>query len=101
MTIYQYEATVTTASGASSSSTLDVIGGILGHVIIQANTSTTTFRTRLLNAASDNIVNWGFSTGELNDTSIKIPIAGKYIINIPNASPDDSFKVKLSVEEGK
>lgn len=67
--------------------------------MIEANTSTTVFRARLLDAASDNIIDWGFHTGSLRETAIALPVAGRHIIQITNAAPDDIFKIKIRVEE--
>ena len=99
MTIYQHRASVTASSGSTSSDTLNVRGGILRQVLVTANTSTTVFRANLVDANSVTVSNWGFHTGQINDGSITLPVAGRYTLNITNASPDDSFTVLLGVEE--
>ena len=98
MTIYQYRATVATAGGSTSSTSLNIPGGICRQVIVQANTSTTVFRANLTDASSLNIMDYGLNTGEFNDVTA-IPMSGRYIFNITNASPDDTFKVYFAVEE--
>lgn len=98
MTIYQHRATVTAASGATSTTTLRVRGGICRQVIITANTATTVFRANIVDENSLTIENYGFHTGEVNEKTT-IPMAGSYIINITNASPDDTFKIMIGVEE--
>ena len=99
MNVYQHRATVTAASGSTSSQSLNVIGGLLRQVLVYANTSTTVFRANLVDDNSLTIANWGFNTGQLNDLDISIPISGRYTLNITNASPDDTFSILLSVEE--
>ena len=101
MTIYQYRTTVSTAQGASSSTTLNIVGGLCRQVYVVANTSTTVFR---LNIVDDGgvpltVANYGFSTGMLNDLNIALPMAGRYTVNITNASPNDTFNILLGVEE--
>ncbi len=98
MTVYVFRATVTSASGAVGSTSLDVRGGVCRQVIVQANTATTTFFANLKDANSLIIRDYGLQTGEFNDITA-IPMAGKYTFNITNASPDDTFKLYFSVEE--
>ena len=99
MTVYQHRATVTAASGATSTATLRVRGGILRQMFIVANTDTTVFRSNLVDEASLTVQNWGFHTGMLNDNAISMPAQGTYTLNITNASPDDTFKILIGVEE--
>lgn len=99
MTIYEHKTQVTAASGSTSSDTLKVRGGILRYLLIRANTSSTLFRASLVDENSVTRINYGFSTGELVDDKIAIPVVGTYTINITNASPDDTFQVVFSVEE--
>ena len=37
--------------------------------------------------------------GELIDDKLEFPIVGKYTLNITNASPDDTFKVVVAIQE--
>ena len=98
MTVYQFRATVTTASGATSSTSLNIPGGVCRQVIVQANTATTVFRANLTDASSLNIMDYGLQTGEMNDVT-GFPVSGRYVFNITNASPDDTFRVYFAVEE--
>ena len=98
MTIYPFRATVTTASGSTSSTSLKIPGGICRQVIVQANTSTTVFRANLTDSNSLNVMDYGVQTGEMNDVTA-FPMAGSYVFNITNASPDDTFKIYFAVEE--
>jgi len=98
MTVYQFRATVTTASGATSSTSLNIPGGVCRQVIVQAATSTTVFRANLTDASSLNVMDYGLNTGEFNDVT-SIPMSGRYVFNITNASLDDTFKIYFGVEE--
>ena len=100
MTVYQFRATVTTASGSTSSTSLNVRGGVCRQVVVQALTgpTTTVFRANLTDDSSLNVMDYGVQTGEMNDITA-FPMAGRYTFNITNASPDDTFKIYFAVEE--
>lgn len=98
MTIYQFRATLTTASGSTGSTSLNVRGGICRQVRIIADTSTTVFRANLTDSNSLNVMDYGVQTGEMNDVTA-FPMAGAYTLNITNASPDDTFSCYFAVEE--
>ena len=90
---------MTTSSGSVSTVTLRIQGGLLRFLYVKANTSTTVFRANLQDEDGDNIVDWGFHTGMLNEIGLAIPLTGRNTFQITNASPDDVFKVKIRVEE--
>ena len=70
------------------------------QLLIQAGTSTTVFRANLVDSNSRTRVSYGFHTGELNDIGSHFPMAGSYVLNITNASPDnDTFQIVLAVQE--
>lgn len=98
MTIYQFRATVTTASGTTSSTSLKIPGGICRQVIIVANTATTVFQPYITDESGLEVSRYGLQTGEMSDIT-SIPMSGRYIVNITNASPDDTFQIMLGVEE--
>lgn len=79
--------------------TLRVFGGLLRNVYVKANTSTTVFRVNLTDEDGDNRLDYGFSKGMLNDNSLAFPMVNTYRVNITNASPNDTFKIKLGVQE--
>ena len=99
MTIYQHRATITAASGSTNTVTLNVRGGLCRQVMVIANTSTTVFRTNIVDNSSYTVANYGFSRGQLNDATAQIPMAGVYTVNITNASPDDTFRILLGIVE--
>lgn len=74
------------------------MNGICRHVIVQANTATTIFRANLTDGNSLNVMDYGYQTGEMNDITA-FPMAGRYVFNITNASPDDTFRIYFAVEE--
>ena len=104
MNIYRHETSQTTASGCISSTTLNIRGGLLRQVLVRALTSNTAqFRMNITETGGIKVVDYGYHEGELNDLGSKgalpIPLLGNYTINITNASPDDTFSVRLLVEE--
>ena len=102
MTVYEHKATVTVASGAGATSTLFMPGGLGRQLLIRANTATTLFRADLKD--EDGVIrrHWGFHRGELNDSTdnIRLALVGSYAVEITNASPDDTFTIRLAVQEG-
>ena len=99
MTVYEYKTSLTTSSGSVSGITLRIPGGLLRFVYVKANTSTTVFRANFQDEDGDNIIDWGFHTGMLNETGLAIPVTGSNTFQITNASPDDVFRVKIRVQE--
>lgn len=99
MTIYEHKTSLSTASGSVSSITLRIPGGLCRMIYVKANTSTTVFRVNLQDEDSDNILDYGFHTGMLVDTNLAVPLRGRNTLQITNASPDDTFKIKVRVEE--
>lgn len=100
MTIYEHTTSMTTASGSTSSATLKIPGGLLRYLLIRAQTSQTTeFRANLVDENNVTRLNYAYHVGEIVDDKICIPIAGRYTINITNASPDDTFQMVFSVQE--
>lgn len=99
MNIYQYRQQVTTASGATSSTSLNIRGGICRQFYLIANTLTTIFKANVQDEMNLKIMDYPSHTGLLNDVGMAIPMAGKYTVNITNASPDDTFTVLMAVQE--
>ena len=99
MRIYEFKTSLTVSGGSASTVTLNIIGGLLRNVYVKANTSTTVFRCNLLDEDALNRIDYGFSTGMLNDNSIFYPIVNKYTFQITNASQVDTFAVRLGVQE--
>ena len=101
MTVYEHTASVTAASGSVSTATLYIPGGLGRQLLVRANTATTLFRVTLTDQDSIARRHWGFHRGELNDTSdnIRLAFTGSYSVQITNASPDDTFRIILAIEE--
>lgn len=97
--IYEFKTSLTVSGGSASTVTLKVIHGLLRNVYVIANTSTTVFRFNLKDEDGLTRQDYGFSKGMLNDNLIQYPIAGQYTLNITNASPNDTFAVRLGIEE--
>lgn len=99
MTIYEFKSSLTVSAGSASTVTLPILGGLLRNVYVKANTSTTVFRVSLLDEDSLNRLDYGFSTGMLND-HLAFPIVNRYTFQILNANPNnDTFAVRLGVQE--
>lgn len=99
MIIYQHRQTVVASSGSTSSLTLKIVGGLCRQLLVTSNTATTVFKVNITDDNDLKIMDYGYYTGTLNDQTLYTPMAGKYSINITNASPDDTFKVYVAVEE--
>lgn len=98
MTIYQFRAETPTSSGSTSATSLRIGGGICRQVRIVANTSSTTFLSYIQDDKNFEVMRYSSQTGELNDITA-FPVQGTYTVYITNASPDDTFKIYLAVEE--
>lgn len=102
MTIYEHRTTLTVSGGSANTTTLNVRGGPCTNVLIRALTNAgvgTTFRADLRDDHSIVRMNWGYHTGEINDQTIRFPMAGPYTLHITNASATDTFDIIVSVEE--
>lgn len=96
--IYEHKDTVTASGGTTTSTTLNIRGGLLRQVLIRANTSNTVFSANL---SDSSLVrrHYDFHTGELNDMEVELPVCGPYTLTLTNASADDTFSVVLAVQE--
>ena len=78
-------------------------GGLLRQVLIRANTATTVFRADIGEDGGITVLNYDFHEGELNDTggygALPLPVAGRYTVNITNASANDTFSIRFIVQE--
>ena len=103
MNIYRHETSQTTASGSISSTTLNVRGGLLRQFLIKAATDSTIFKANVAESGGVTVLNYGFHTGEINDTgssgALPLPVLGNYTVNITNASPNDVFDIRFVVQE--
>ena len=101
--IYRHETSQLTSSGSVSSTTLNIRGGLLRQFLIRAATNTTIFRVDLTESGGIAVLNYGYHTGEINDAgasgALPIPVLGVYNLNITNASPNDTFNIRLLVQE--
>lgn len=99
MRIYEHKTSILAQSGSTATTTLNVIGGLLRQVLVTANTSTTIFRANLKDEDGINRADWGWHTGNLNELGKAIPIVNKYTLNITNVSPNDTFTIRLAIQE--
>ena len=103
MNIYKHETSQTTVGGTISSTTLNIRGGLIRQVLVRANTNTTIFRVDITEVGGITILNYGYHNGEITDTgkdcALPLPVLGAYQINIVNASPEDTFNVRILIQE--
>jgi len=99
MTIYEYSTSMLLAGGSTSTTSLNIRGGIMHQLLVRANTSGTVFRANLTDHNDIVRTNYGFSTGELNDTDTPLAMTGRYTINVTNASQTDTVRILLAVRE--
>ena len=99
MRIYEHKTTMAVTVGSTATTTLNIIGGLLRQVLVTANTATTVFRANLVDENGDNRVDWGFNTGQLNELGTAIPVVNRITLNITNVSPNDTFVIKMGIQE--
>jgi len=63
-----------------------------------ANTASTTFISYIEDDKALEVMRYSMQVGELNDITA-FPVSGEYTIYITNASPDDTFRLYMGVEE--
>ena len=102
MTVYEAKTSIQVSGGSNNTVTLRVVGGIWGFFMVRPNTSSTLFRANIQNENGDVVRNYSFTKTEILDDSVKIPVQGRYTINITNASVlDETFRILFSVSEGR
>lgn len=102
MTVYEHKTSIQVAGGSNNTVSLRVTGGMWGFFMVRPNTSTTVFRANVQNSDGDVVRNYAFVRTELLDDTVKIPVSGRYTINITNASvTDETFRILFAVAEGR
>ena len=99
MIIHEFSTSLTIAAGSTSTVTLPIYGGLLQQFLVRANTDTTVFRANLVDSDGLRRLDYGFSTGELNQIGMKFPMVNKYTVNVTNASRVDVVRILLAVQE--
>ena len=99
MTIYEFNTSVTVQGGSSNAVSHAIVGGRCQYLLIRANTATTIFRADLKDDNGVVRLNYDFHEGEIVDDKINFPMTGKYTVEITNSSPNDTFRIILSVPE--
>ena len=101
--IYEHRTSLSTTAGSTTTTTLNIRGGLLRQLLVRSGTSTTVFRVAIVDTSS--ILgsftrrSWGFHTQEL-DEEMAMPLNGRITINVTNASPaTDTFSLYLGVQE--
>jgi len=99
MTIYELNTTVTVQGGSNNAISHNIVGGRCQYLLIRANTATTVFRAALKDHNGVTRLNYDFHEGEIVDAAIDFPMVGNYTVDITNSSPNDTFRIILSVPE--
>ncbi len=99
MTIYEFNTTLTVQGGSNNAVSHNIVGGRLQYLLIRANTATTIFRADLRDDNGIVRLRYDFHEGEIVDDKINFPMTGKYTVDITNSSPNDTFRVLLSLPE--
>ena len=103
MSYYVYQpASVSTASGAWSGTSLPVSNGLIRRVYVKAASSGTTFVFTITDDDGLTIESWSGNTGSLKKTDLKIGVsATKLHCAISSASADEAFDVVVETEEAR
>lgn len=99
MTVYELSTSVTVQGGSNNAITHNIVGGRCQYLLIRANTATTVFRADLKDSKGFVRINYDFHEGEIVDDKINLPMVGNYTVEITNSSPNDTFRIILSVPE--
>jgi hypothetical protein len=88
-----------TTSGGTFSKNVIARNNILSHIFVKAATGGTTFDVKLVDIYDNEMYLREDNTGELNETSVKVPTYGNYTFTIENSSADEAFDFNLVFEE--
>lgn len=97
MRVHTWKTTITTSTGSGSATSSEFIGGIVHKILVIPATATTDFEATLTDASNIEARRWDYSF-KIDDENPLI-VEGKYTLTITNASADEDFTVKMSMEE--
>jgi len=91
---------IKTGTAASGSFTVNTqfLSGILGQVIVEPTTSTTQYDISITDKESIKIYERTSEIGTIAE-EVLLPVYGIYTISISNATVDEAFTVKLSIND--
>ena len=98
MRVYKYPFTINTNGGTGSINTLKVVGGLLGHILVNAPVASTIFKFNIIDDNRNIIRAYDFSTGQINDSSILV-VSGMHTLQVVNASLDGAFTGLFVIRE--
>lgn len=99
MLIYNINISETASSGAFSVNTVRFSSAILKQIIIEATTSTATFRFKITDDKELTVFDTDtYPTGKLRE-SVNIPLKGIYTLSVESASINEPYSGRLLVEE--
>lgn len=84
--------------GQSLTETLGRLKGLLKHLIIRANTSTTIFDVKIYDDDDVIIFERLGVDGEVNEL-LEMPLKGAYILQIDNSTKNEVFRIYLMIQE--
>lgn len=88
----------TTASGYWAANTLRIRDGLLKHLFIDFENTTTRFEVKLIDDRNRQIIYLINNNTILNKT-YDLPVRGIYTLIVSNATADTQFKVRLAVQD--
>lgn len=98
-TVYPIEITQTTSSGTWSVNTPKLESRIIKQIIIEAATSTTTFKFDIKDEKNLTVFNTDTAaTGKLLQ-EVNIPAVGIYTLRVYSSSADEIFKGRIMIKE--
>ena len=98
MLIYPVEISQTASSGAWSVNTPRFSAGILKQILIEATTSTATFKLSITDDKGLVVYNNEGATGAIME-EVNIPLKGIYTIAAASASVDEAYVGRFMVQE--
>ncbi len=99
MVIYPIEISLTPSSGTISTNTLKLESRVIKQIIIEAATSTTTFKFDIKDEKGLTVFNTETAaTGKLLE-EVDIPAVGIYTLRIYESSSDELFTGRVMVQE--
>lgn len=90
----------TIAAGSATGATQSYSGAFIEHVLVNPNTSTTTYDFKLTNDDGDIIYQRLSHVGKINEINTRIPVIGIVTWTISNATANETVTVLLAPTNG-
>ena len=87
-----------TAVGGNILRNTSEVKGFIRHIIVRADTNTTTFDFSITDGSSLELFERESVDDELNET-VTIPVQSKLVLKVSGSTVDELFKIYLSIQE--